>query len=185
MLEDEEIVRLYWARDQLAVVETQRKYTPLCGSIAMNILQNREDSEEFLNDTWYRAWNTMPPKRPGSLAAYLGRIVRNLALDLYRKYHAAKRYAGLELLLSELEECVPVPGQGTFCSEEELSGIIDAWLRELPGEDRQLFLRRYWRGEGVQEMARAAGVRANQISLRLFRLRGKLRQHLEKEGVSL
>ena len=185
MLEDTEIVRLYCARDQRAIAETQRKYSPLCGSIAMNILRNREDSEECLNDTWHRAWNTMPPQRPASLAAYLGRIVRNLALDLYRKRRAAKRYGGAELLLSELAECVPAREGGVLCSEEELSGVIDGWLRGLAAGDRRLFLRRYWYGEGVGELAQSLGERPGRLSLRLFRLRGKLREHLEKEGIAL
>ena len=88
-MEDLEIVGLYWARDQLAIAESQRKYGSLCGGIAMNILRNREDAEECVNDTWGRAWDNIPPQRPGSLGAYLGRIVRNLALNRMRKNEGA------------------------------------------------------------------------------------------------
>ena len=185
-MEDGVIVELYWQRDQRAIGASEEKYGGLCRSLSWNILQSREDAEECVNDTWHRAWNTMPPQRPASLAAYLGRIVRNLALDLYRKRRAARRGGGgAELLLSELAECVPAREGGVLCSEEELSGVIDGWLRGLPPGDRRLFLRRYWYGEGVGELARSLGERPERLSLRLFRLRGKLREQLEKEGIAL
>ncbi len=106
-MEDAAIVALYWQRDPQAITETDGKYGPFCRRVAQNILTLPEDVEECVNDVWHRAWNTMPPQRPDSLRAYLGRIVRNLSLDRWRREHTQKRGNGMELLLSELEECVP------------------------------------------------------------------------------
>ena len=175
-MEDVEIVGLYWARDQLAIAESQQKYGSLCGGIAMNILHNREDSEECVNDTWGRAWESMPPQRPERLGAYLGKIVRNLSLNRWRMRRAEKRGGGeAEVLLSELGECLPEPGEG----------VIARWLEGLPEEDRVLFLRRYWYGDSLESIARARGTGANYLAVRMHRLRRRLRSHLEREGVAV
>lgn len=108
-MEDAAIVALYWNRDEAAIAETQRKYGSYCQAIAQNILSSREDAEECVSDAWNAAWNAMPPQRPGSLSAFLGRIVRNLSISRWRRDRAQKRYAGLEVLLSELEDCLPAP----------------------------------------------------------------------------
>jgi len=185
-MEDLEIVSLYWARDQLAIAESEKKYGGLCGGIAMNILHSREDAEECVNDTWGRAWESIPPQRPNSLAAYLGRIVRNLSLNRWRKNRAARRGGGgLDLLLSELGECLPEPGEGVLCEEERLSGVIAAWLEGLPAGDRTLFLRRYWYGDPLDCLAKARGTSGNHLAVRLHRMRKKLREHLEKEGIAV
>ena len=185
-MEDVEIVGLYWARDQLAIAESQQKYGSLCGGIAMNILHNREDSEECVNDTWGRAWESMPPQRPERLGAYLGKIVRNLSLNRWRMRRAEKRGGGeAEVLLSELGECLPEPGEGLLCEEEQLSSVIARWLEGLPEEDRVLFLRRYWYGDSLESTARAQGTGANYLAVRMHRLRRRLRSHLEREGVAV
>ena len=185
-MDDLEIIGLYWARDQLAITESEKKYGGLCGGIAMNILRSREDAEECVNDTWGRAWDSIPPRRPDSLAAYLGRIVRNLSLNRWRKNNAARRGGGtMELLLSELGECLPGPGEGVLCGEERLSGIIAAWLEGLAPGDRTLFLRRYWYGDPLGFLARARGPTENHLAVRLHRLRKRLREHLEQEGVGI
>ena len=104
-MEDKEIVQLYWDRDERAISESDGKYGPLCRSVAMRVLEHREDSEECVSDTWLRSWNAIPPKRPDPLGPFLAKITRNLALDRWRKDHAAKRYAGeTVLVLEELEE---------------------------------------------------------------------------------
>jgi len=186
-MEDLEIVGLYWARDQLAIAESEKKYGSLCGSIAMNILHNREDSEECVNDTWSRAWDNMPPQRPVHLGAYLGRIVRNLSLNRWRTRRAEKRGGGVgtELLLSELGECLPEPDSGVLCEEERLSAVIGRWLEGLPAEDRVVFLRRYWYGDPLEAIAKARGTGANHLAVRMHRLRKKLREYLEKEGITV
>lgn len=185
-MEDVEIVGLYWARDQMAITESERKYGALCGSIAMNILHNREDSEECVNDTWGRAWNNIPPQRPDRLGAYLGKIVRNLSLNRWRMRRAEKRGSGgAEVLLSELGECLPEEGSGLLCEEEQLSGVIARWLLTLQAEDRVVFLRRYWYGDSLEAIARARGTGANHLAVRMHRLRGRLRAYLEKEGIAV
>lgn len=185
-MEDAAIIVLYWARDQRAIVETDGKYGPFCRRLALNILTVREDAEECVNDTYHQAWNTMPPQRPDSLRAYLGRIVRNLSLDLWRRNHAQKRDRGLEQLLSELEDCVPARQTVEQAVEAaELSRHIGDWLETLTPRDRALFVRRYWNGESLAELAAEAGEPANRLSQRLLRLRRGLRKALEREGVTL
>ena len=185
-MEDTAIIDLYWARDEGAIAETDRKYGPLCRRVAINILVSREDSEECVNDTWHRAWDTMPPQRPDSLRAYLGRIVRNLSVSRLRARTAQTRGGGLEIMLSELEDCLPAGGTPEREVEAgELAGAISAWLRTLSTDDRALFVRRYWYGDGVSALAGEWGCSANQISKRMLRLRQALKARLEKEGFDL
>jgi RNA polymerase sigma-70 factor (ECF subfamily) len=185
-MEDAAIIGLYWARDQRAIAETDEKYGPFCRRMALNILTVREDAEECVNDAYHQAWNTMPPQRPDSLRAYLGRIVRNLSLDLWRRNHAQKRDRGMEQLLGELEDCVPARQSVEQDVEAaELTRLLARWLEGLPPRDRALFLRRYWNGEPVTAIAAAAGEPANRVSQRLARLRKRLRNTLEREGITL
>ena len=185
-MDDSAIIALYWSRDESAIAETQRKYGPYCRAIAMNILGSREDAEECVSDTFHSAWNAIPPQRPGSLPGFLGRIVRNLSISRWRRERAQKRYAGLDVMLSELEECLPGPGGVEEAVEgRELTGGIEGWLDGLGREDRAVFLRRYWYGEEVRALAKAWGVGANQMAKRLQRLRKDLKRELEQEGYAL
>jgi len=185
-LEDMQIIELYWQRDEQAISETDKKYGPFCLRLAMNILRSFQDSEECVSDTYGRCWDTIPPQRPDYFRAYLGRIVRNLSISRYRAHHAQKRYSGAEVLLSELEDCVPAPDSVQRTVEAgELSEMISNWLESLPREDQALFLRRYWNGDSVQELARELGIRPNAMTKRLLRLREGLRQYLEGKGVAL
>lgn len=184
-MEDSAIIGLYWQRSEQAIAETDSKYGAFCHRIAMNILRSFPDSEECVNDTYGKAWDTIPPQKPDSLRAYLGRIVRNLSISRYRLLHAQKRSAGADVLLSELGECVP-SGDDTFRTVacKELAVIISRWLDSLSEEERALFLRRYWNGDSVKLLAEEMGVRPNALTKRLLRLRENLRQYLEEEGVS-
>lgn len=185
-MEDSEIVALYWARDEAAIEETQRKYGPLCRSLAKSILQADEDAEECVNDALHHAWNAIPPQRPDRLGAWLGKVTRNLALNLWDKNRAQKRYGGIEALLDELADCVPAPGGVERELEgQELSAAIDRWLRALPREDRVLFLRRYWYGAELRELAVERGVSPNRLAQKMLRLRRSLKNTLEKGGFSL
>ena len=185
-MDDLAIVELYHRREERAIAETDKKYGGLCRSIALRLLGIREDAEECVNDTWYAAWDKMPPERPQSLGAFLGRIPRNLSVSRWRQSRAQKRYSGMEVLLSELEECVPAPGTVEEDLERrQLAQAISVWLDTLGAEDRRLFIRRYWYGGGVKELAEEAGERANTLSQRLSRLRKNLRIFLESEGVEL
>ena len=185
-MEDIRIIDLYWLRDETAIRETDTKYGAFCHRMAMNILHSFQDSEECVSDTYTRCWDTMPPQRPGSLRAYLGTIIRNLSISRYRAYHAQKRFGGAEVLLSELQDCVPAPENIQRTVEaEELGGLISVWLDTLDREDRALFIRRYWNGDAVKELAGELGIRPNALTKRLLRLREGLRGHLEKEGISV
>lgn len=185
-MDDEQIIALYWARDQKALGESQRKYGPLCLRLSENILSSREDAEECVSDTWLRAWDTMPPQRPNSLRAYLSRICRNLSLDRWRARRAQKRGEGLELLLSELEDCVPAaPSAEEAAESREITRCIDAWLVTLGQEERTLFLRRYWYGQSVKELARQTGCAPQKMTQKLYRLRQSLRRALEEEGIAV
>ena len=185
-MEDVRIIDLYWQRDERAIQETDNKYGSFCHKLAMNILHSFQDSEECVSDTYGRCWDTMPPQRPGSLRAYLGTIIRNLSISRYRAAHAQKRFSGAEVLLSELGDCVPAPESVQRTVEAgELSELISRWLTGLNPEDRALFLRRYWSGEAVKELAGELGVRPNALTKRLLRLREDLRRSLEEEGVTV
>lgn len=183
---DEQIIALYWTRDEQAIAATDGAYGKLCRSVSYNIVNDWEDAEECTNDTWHRAWDTMPPQRPSSLRAYLCRIVRNLSIDRWRAKKSQKRGEGLDVLLEELEACLP----GAPSAEEEVEGlllkaVLEDWLDSLPRADRVLFLRRYWYGDRVDELARCRGTTPNQTSQRLLKLRRALKKKLEQEGVCL
>ena len=185
-MEDQAIIELYFRRSEQAISETAEKYGGYCGAIASNILTLPEDAEECLNDAWLAAWNDIPPSRPNCLRAYLGRLVRNLAITRYRYSHAGKRSSGMDLLLSELEDCLPAPrGVEEVLEQAELNRILREWLDGLAAEDRKLFVRRYWHGVSVKALAQEAGTKENLMAQRLLRLRGKLKQKLEQEGESL
>ena len=185
-MDDSAIIALYWSRDEGAISETQKKYGPYCRTIAMNILGSAEDAEECVSDALHSAWNAIPPQRPGSLSAFLGRIVRNLSISRRRHERAQKRFSGLDVMLSELEECLPSPnGVEDAVEGRELTGRIEGWLDGLGREDRVIFMRRYWYGDEVQALARADKMSANQMAKRLSRLRGSLKRELEREGYKL
>ena len=183
---DCEIVALFWQRDERAITETDRKYGAMCRSIALNLLGVREDAEECVNDTYMEAWNSMPEQRPERLQAWLGRVVRNLSISRWRREHRQKRYAGMDLLLSELDDCVPARNDTARTAElNELSEIVDGWLRELSTEERTLFLRRYWNGEPLALLAKERGVSPGAMAQRMHRLRLRLKAKLELEGIAL
>ena len=180
-MEDKDIIKLYFARDEAAVSETEKKYSVYCGAIAKNILNKREDEEECLNDTWLCAWNDIPPSRPKIFCAYLGRITRNLSIDLLRRRGAQKR-GGPELILSELDEALPDKNNVERELEgRELASAINEFIRSLSPKERFFFLRRYWYCESVGEIAKQSGVSQQRISQTLFRLRARLKKKLSEE----
>ena len=185
-MEDKEIVQLYWDRDERAISESDGKYGPLCRSVAMRVLENREDSEECVSDTWLRSWNAIPPKRPDPLGPFLAKITRNLALDRWRKDHAAKRYAGeTVLVLEELEELVSGESLEDEVQRRELVRVLNGFLEGLSEGETDLFLRRYLAFETLESLAEQWGRSVSGIKKRLVRLRQKLQEHLEKEGIDL
>ena len=138
-MDDLAIIELYHRREEKAIAESDKKYGTMCRSIALRLLGLKQDAEECVNDTWFAAWNKMPPERPGSLGAFLGRITRNLSISRWRRDHAHKRYDGMEILLSELEDCVPSPNTvEKDMARHQLAQSISAWLDNLESEDRWL-----------------------------------------------
>lgn len=186
-MNDDRIIDLYWARDDAAITESAQKYGRYCHAIADSILHDRQDSEECVNDTWLGAWNAMPPHRPHSLRAFLGKITRRLACGRLRTAHAKKRGAGeLPLALEELTGCVPsVPSAAQAVEDAELEGLINAFLRALPERDCSLFLRRYWYLESIADISVRFRLPQNTVKSSLYRTRQKLKTYLEKEGISV
>ena len=183
-MEDGQIISLYWNRDQRAIQETAGKYGKLLHSIAWNLLQSREDAEECVNDTYLRAWEAIPPTRPTAFRTWLGHITRNLSLDRWKSRRAEKRGGGL--LLGELEECLPAPaGPEGVLEEQELAEALNVFLRGLSREGRAIFLRRYWYGQSVAEVAEALGCGEGKVKSSHFRSRKALRAFLEKEGIAV
>lgn len=182
-MEDAQIIELYFQRDEAAIAQTAAKYGIFCHKLARNILSIEEDAEECVNDTYLQAWNAIPPQRPDKLGAWLGRVVRNISINLWNKNHRKKRYAGMEQLLTELEECIPSPKTVEQKMEEkELTEAINIWLGSLSREDRVLFLRRYWNGEAVKELAKEKGMKPGMLAKRMHGLRQNLKSRLEQEG---
>ena len=182
-MEDTGIIDLYWARDERAVEETDRKYGAYCRAISYRILKNRQDVEECLNDTYVRAWNTMPPQRPFALGAFLGKIARNLSLNYYRAGHAQRRGGGqVPLLLEELKDCAAESPEQAL-EAAELSRLLDRFLRSLPQKECCIFMRRYWYLDPVDEIARRYHMPLGTVKSSLFRTRQKLRAYLVQEGV--
>lgn len=186
-MEDHQIIELYWDRDPRAITASDAKYGPYCRTIARNILWDERDGEECVNDTWHRAWNAMPPQKPGVLRAFFGKITRNLALSRYEKNTAQKRGGGeLPLALSELERCIPARGTVEQQIEDEaLTALLEAFVKGLPQRDRQIFLRRYWYLCPVKDIARGLDLGESRVKMSLLRSRNKLRELLEREGVCL
>ena len=183
-LSDDRIVELYWQRAESAIGETAHKYGGYCYRIAHNILNNREDAEESVNDTWLDAWNSMPPSKPSILSTFLGKITRRISIDCWRKRHAGKRGGGeMDLVLDELEDCVPGGEEVERTVEaQEMARIIREFLDDLSATDRRIFLRRYWYMEPIAAIARDFTFSETKTVSILYRLRKKLRDRLESEG---
>lgn len=186
-MDDSRIIELYWERDQSAILATAEKYGGYCTSIARNILENEEDAEECVNDTWLGAWISMPPHRPRVLSAFLGKITRNLSFSRFRRNHAEKRGGGeLPLVLDELGECVS--GRDSVEGEydrKELLNAINEFLDGLSAEKRAVFVCRYWYADRVGDIAWRFEMTEGHVSVTLTRLRRKLREHLAKGGFEL
>lgn len=186
-MEDAQIVKLYWERNPEAIARSREKYEIYCFSLADRIVTSREDAEECVNDTWLRAWNAMPPQRPGILSAFFGKLTRNLSLDRWRYNRAAKRGGPqVETALEELGECIPAPGRPEDRLEErETAALISRFLREQPQLDRVLFLRRYWYLDSVAALAERFSMNENTVKSRLHRTRLRLKEVLLREGVAV
>ena len=184
---DQQIIDLYFARDERAITETANAHGAYCFGVAMGILKSHLDSEECVNDTWLRAWNTIPPKRPEILRTYLAHIIRNLAISRYRREHTDKRTHVPDSPLHELAECLPDPdgSPAEAASMAELRGTLNAFVAGLEETDRKLFVGRYFHSYTPRRLAEAYGMKENAVNQRLFRIRERLRKHLTKRGYSV
>ena len=185
-MNDAEIIELFIHRDESAIQEADARYGHYCHAIALNIVSVQEDAEECVNDTYLNAWNSIPPQKPDNLKTWLGKTVRNISLDLWRKNHRQKRYAGIEQLFDELAECIPSPSNiDAELEKQQMVDFLNQWLSKLSKNDRILFMRRYWNGEPVKDLAELYHTSPANLANRLYYLRKKLKKALEKEEIVL
>lgn len=182
-LEDSKIIGLFYARSEQAIAELSRKYGSVCRKVAENILNSPYDAEECVNDAYWGAWKTIPPQNPNPLLTYICRIVRNLAIARYHSNTAQRRNSYYDAALDELEECLASPETvEDVLTAKELSAALDRFLDTLDKEDRVIFVRRYWYADSIPEIAERLHMRKNTVSVRLSRIRERLRKYLKKEG---
>jgi len=185
-MEDAQIIELYWQRSENAIAQTAVKYGRYLMAIALNVLGGEEDSEECVNDAYLGAWNAMPSQRPDYLKAFLGKITRNIALGKFDYNKAKKRNSEFDLVLSELEGCVSSPEnvESKF-DEDETAKAITKFLLGQKDDYRNIFLRRYWYADSIADVSGRFGMSESKVKSILFRMRGKLKEHLEKEGIAI
>ncbi len=186
-VEDEDILKLYFARDERAIAETDRRHGKTCMQVSVGILHSRPDAEECVNDTYLRVWNAIPPTRPQSLRAYLCRIVRNLSINRLRAMSAAKRHRDLTLSLSELDACIPAPAgdEPAGGSTEELARLISDFLRTVDATDRRLFMGRYFYARSVPELAADTALGEKAVYKHLEKTRTRLQAYLTERGYTV
>lgn len=181
-MDDSMIVDLFFERSEEAIGELDNKYGRYCKKIAYGILGSDEDSEECVNDGYLAAWNSIPPAKPERLGAYVGKIVRNLALNRQDSMNAEKRRPDRLAILDEVEEFTPDPGSESGIEEIVIKDILDRFLSGLPKNARIIFVRRYWHMNSIREISEFTGVSENNVKVTLSRTRKKLKSTLEKEG---
>lgn len=180
----DEIVNQLWQRDENALSMMQNQYSGFCSGIIMRLLGNVNDTEEVLNDIWLHIWNSIPPARPKIFKAYLAKAARNSALHYLEHNQAQKRYA-TTILIDELSECIPDPCSSIELDSIWLKDVLNKFVRSLHGNERTFFLRRYYFGDSIQIIAEAYDCTENQVAVKLFRIRNKLRALLEKEEIAI
>lgn len=181
-MEDRKIIKLLFARAENAIKELSARFGQQLYRIAYNILGNQPDAEECTNDTYFALWNAIPPASPDPLAPYVYRTGRNMALKRLRRDTAQKRDSRYDVSLDELNECLPGEDVERVLDARELGRIIDKFLTSKSRENRYIFIRRYWFGDSVGDIAKALKMQENAVSVRLNRIRSGLREHLIKEG---
>ncbi len=185
-MNDERIIELFFERSEQAINELDGKYGKVFHSVSYNILGNRSDAEECVNDAYLGAWNAIPPAKPNPLLAFVCKIVRNISLKRYKQNIAAKRNSSYDVAMEELEDCLS--SSTTIedeIAEQELTGIIESFLDSLSKENRVIFLRRYWFSDTYADIAKQVGLTEKNVSVRLTRLRKELREYLSERGVLL
>ncbi len=186
-MSDEEILNLFFQRNDSALKQASTRYGNYCKAIAVRILGNDEEAEECFNDALLKLWNSIPPDRPDTLSTYIGKIVRNIAFDKYRRQHAQKRGSGETfLILDELAECVAIRNNvEKEYEKKELVRDINSFLESIPQKKRALFLCRYWYAFSISEIAEKFGMSEGNVSVTLNRIRKKLKDYLNERGYVL
>lgn len=182
---DDQIIDLYWARNEEAIACTDHTYGQRLHSLAFRILSKYEDSEESVSDTYMKAWQTIPPQRPMYFFAFLAKICRHIALGRLDWQNAAKRNAEVLSLSDEMQLCIPDRGWERSLEGQEIGHLLNEFLATTPKESRVIFLRRYWYADSVAEIAKRFGISESKVKTSLHRTRGKLRAFLEKEGITV
>jgi len=184
---DFEIIDMYWNRNEDAIKETSSKYGAYCNKIAYNILSDNGASEECVNDTYLRIWNDIPPTIPKIFSAYIGKITRNIAINIYYLKKAKKRGEGnAEVVIHELEECISTNvSVEDELQEKQFMEKIDTFLGDLEKSKRVIFVRRYWYADSIEQISDRFGIGESKVKSILFRGRKKLRTFLEEEGIEL
>ena len=184
-MDDERIVELYFERSEAAIEQTHKKYGNYCHKIAYNVLFSHPDAEECVNDTYLRAWSAIPPQRPSRLAAFLGKITRNLALDRYFAAKAKKRAPILDTPIEELAECLPDETQGDLADSLVLYDTLNEFLASLPQRTRVIFMQRYFYFCSVRDIADGLSLTEANVKVILHRTRESLRQLLQEKGINV
>ena len=186
-MEDKDIVDLYWARNESAIMETKDKYESYCGKIAYNILFDFEDAKECVNDTYLKAWNSIPDNRPCKLGLYVGKICRNLAINMFEKYNAQKR-SGTETDLT-LDELSNVIGDKNNVEEyvdySNLKESINDFLKTQSKQSRIVFVKRYFYMSSIDEISKECELSLSAVKMSLKRTRDSLKKYLIKQGYDL
>ena len=186
MIDDERIIDLFFKRDQQGIRELDIKYGKTCHSLSYNSTNSKQDAEECVNDAYLGAWNTIPPTRPNPLLSYIVKIVRNISLKIYWRKQAAKRSGNYKIALEEIEGCIAGPQNVEDEIEaRELARIIEEFLDTLTLENRVIFMRRYWFADSYKDIAELVGLTEKNISVRLTRIREKMKQYLIEREVSV
>ncbi len=182
-MDDIKIVDLYWARDEKAIDESDKKYGRMLRSLSKALLSSSEDAEECVNDTYIDAWSAMPDARPHYLGAFLSKITRRISIDRYRREHREKR-GGVENLLSELSECIPSDdGYEAELDSKAISELLNSFLTSLPKEKRVIFVLRYFYSKPISEISERTEMSTSLVKVTLYRLREELRKRLEEQGL--
>lgn len=184
MIEDEKIIEMFFARSEQGIQELDIKYGKVCHKLSCNIVDSRQDAEECVNDAYLGAWNAIPPAKPNPLLTYICKIVRNISLKLYYRKEAVKRHSNYTIAMEEIEACIA--DQNTVEDEveaKELARIIESFLDTLTVENRVIFMRRYWFADSCKDIAEFVGLTEKNISVRLTRIRKKMKVYLAERGV--
>ncbi len=184
MIEDEKIIEMFFDRSEQGIRELDNKYGKICHNLSYNIVNSRQDAEECVNDAYLGAWNTIPPTRPNPLLSYIVKIVRNISMNIYYRKETAKRSSHYTVAMEEIKNCLAAPNTVEAETEaRELARIIESFLDTLTVENRVIFMRRYWFADSCKDIAEFVGLTEKNISVRLTRIRQKMKEYLAEREV--